>query len=324
MAIGEDSVTVLLDWFINPNHAPLLIAEWTGAFKAQGLSVTLVPSQDPSAPPHRLAAGEADIAINYQPELYFLHEQGLPLVRVGGLIPSPLATLAVLEGAGVHSLSDLKGKRIGCAVTGVDGAILSAMLRGIDLTLEDVDLVNVGFDLVGALVGGTVDAAIGGYRTFEAAEIRAKGHEPIMFNVEDHSVPSYEELIFVCRRTDAEQSKICRFLHAIEQAVAHLAKEPQQCWAQFVTAYPELDNAVNRAAWASTLPLFARDPFAVSLERYADYGQFLFENRLLKKPIEAKALCVAPERDAGNCDRPAASSNDVSPIFQVLGGMTKR
>ena len=64
-AFSAEKLTVLLDWFVNPDHAPLVVALQTGMFKETGLDVTLVAPSDPSLPPKIVAAGKADIAKNY-------------------------------------------------------------------------------------------------------------------------------------------------------------------------------------------------------------------------------------------------------------------
>ena len=38
-AVASEKITVLLDWFINPDHAPLIIAKEKGFFTAAGLDV---------------------------------------------------------------------------------------------------------------------------------------------------------------------------------------------------------------------------------------------------------------------------------------------
>ena len=48
-AKAED-LTVMLDWFVNPVHAPLIIAQQKGYFDEVGLSVDIVPPADPSDP----------------------------------------------------------------------------------------------------------------------------------------------------------------------------------------------------------------------------------------------------------------------------------
>ena len=50
-ACAADKLTVYLDWFVNPDHAPLVIAQTQGYFADAGLEVELVAPSDPSAPP---------------------------------------------------------------------------------------------------------------------------------------------------------------------------------------------------------------------------------------------------------------------------------
>lgn len=42
-ALANEPLTLVLDWYINPDHAPIMVAEQIGAFKAQGLDVKIVP-----------------------------------------------------------------------------------------------------------------------------------------------------------------------------------------------------------------------------------------------------------------------------------------
>jgi len=112
LAAPATSFTVLLDWFINPDHAPLFTAKYIGAFDRAGLDVTFIAPADPSLPPSLLAAGKGDVALSYQTELYLLVDQGLPVRRAGTLINKPLSTLTALGGRGITKLTDLKGKKI--------------------------------------------------------------------------------------------------------------------------------------------------------------------------------------------------------------------
>ncbi len=88
-AAAADKLTVLLDWFVNPDHAPLVVARQGGFFAREGLDVELVPPADPSAPPRLVAAGQAEIAVHYQPSLVTDVAAGLPLVRFATLVETP-------------------------------------------------------------------------------------------------------------------------------------------------------------------------------------------------------------------------------------------
>ena len=96
-AQAADKMTLVLDWFVNPDHGPIVIAEEKGFFAEQGLEVEVIAPADPSDPPKMAAAGRADLAVSYQPQLHLQVQEGLPLKRVGTLVATPLNCLLVLE-----------------------------------------------------------------------------------------------------------------------------------------------------------------------------------------------------------------------------------
>ena len=105
-ARAQDRLTVLLEWFVNPDHAPLVVARELGLFEKAGLAVELVPPADPSIVPRAVASGQAEIGIHYQPNLYLDHAAGVPLVRFGTLVETPLNTLTVLADGPVRAIAD--------------------------------------------------------------------------------------------------------------------------------------------------------------------------------------------------------------------------
>ena len=62
-AAAGERLTVLLDWYVNPDHAPLYVALENGMFAKRGLDVELVAPANPNDPPKLVAAGKADVAI---------------------------------------------------------------------------------------------------------------------------------------------------------------------------------------------------------------------------------------------------------------------
>ncbi|NYS30911.1 ABC transporter substrate-binding protein [Pantoea sp. WMus005] len=290
-AQAMEKLTLVLDWYINPDHAPIMVAQQTGAFAAEGLDVNIVPPSDPALPPRLVAAKQADLAITYQPQLHFFADQGLPLMRVGTLINTPLNTLMTLDKT-VKKPADLKGKRIGYSVSGIEQATLTTMLAHDGVNANQVKLVNVNFQLTSALMTGQVDAVIGGYRNIEALEMKLAGKAPVVLNVEDYGVPAYDELIIVANRDEAHPEKIQKFLRALKKGNAELQAHPEQNWLTFVRAHPELNTPLNHQAWRATLPLFAADPAKLDRARYQAYEQFLFDNKLIKSitPVERYAI----------------------------------
>lgn len=284
--------TVLLDWFVNPDHAPLFTAQYIGAFEKAGLDVKLIAPTDPDLPPRLLAAGKADVALSYQTELYLLADQGLPVIRTGTLINQPLNTLTALGGRGIKTLADLKGKKIGYSVAGVEEALISAMLASVNLKLTDVTLVNVNFALITALMSHEVDAAIGTYRTFEDIQLKQAGADPIIFIPEEHGVPPSDELIIMSNTATVSNPALPKFLSAVKAGTDYLAKNPDAMWAKFAKDQPSLNNKLNKASWYALQGAFATDPFHLDEARYTTYRDFMLKAGLIKKSLPLDKYAV--------------------------------
>jgi len=284
-AQANDKLTLLLDWFINPDHAPLFVAEERGYFAAHGLDVEIIAPADPNDPPKLVAAGKADIALTYQPQLHVQVAAGLPLTRFGTLIATPLNTLLVLEDGPVKSIADLKGRKVGYSIGGFEDALLRAMLARHGLTLDDITLVNVNFSLSPALLSGQVDAVIGAYRNFELNQMDIEGHKGRAFYVEEEGVPSYDELILVANPERMDRAVLRRFLDALEDGVRYLVNHPDESWALFIRGRSELDDELNRRAWRDTLARFALRPAALDRARYARFARFMYEQGLIPEAL---------------------------------------
>ncbi|WP_339857559.1 ABC transporter substrate-binding protein, partial [uncultured Nisaea sp.] len=207
-ANAADKLTVLLDWFVNPDHGPLIVADKKGFFTDEGLEVELIAPADPNDPPKLVAAQKADIAVSYQPQLHIQAAEGLPLVRFGTLVATPLNTLVVLKDGPVKSLADLKGRKVGYSVGGFEDALLGAMLKKHGLTLSDVELINVNFSLSPSIISGQVDAVIGAFRNFELNQMDIIGKPGRAFFVEEEGVPPYDELIYIAHKDRLDDPRL--------------------------------------------------------------------------------------------------------------------
>lgn len=286
-----EPVTLLLDWFLNPDHAPIVVALQKGYFAEQGLEMTLIEPADPNDPPKLVAAGKAELALTYQPQLHMQAAQGLPLIRIATLIATPLNTLMVLEEGPVKSIADLKGRRVGYSVGGFEDALLRAMLERHGLTLDDITLVNVNFSLSPSLLSGQVDAVIGAYRNFELNQLEILGHKGRAFYLEEEGVPAYDELVLVANSKALDDPRLPKVLRALERGVTFLINHPEESWELFRSYKPELDDELNRRAWRDTLPRFALRPAALDHGRYQRFAAFLQEQELIETipPLDSYA-----------------------------------
>jgi putative hydroxymethylpyrimidine transport system substrate-binding protein len=220
-------------------------------------------------------------------------KEGLPLVRIATLVATPLNTILVLQDSPIKSLADLKGKRIGFSVGGLENALLGTVLAQHGLTMDDVRMVNVNWSLSPSLITGKVDAVIGGYRNFELNQMDIAGHPGRAFYLEEEGVPAYDELIVVAHKDTLADQRYRAFVDAIERGVQYMINHPDDAWKLFIKGQrKELDDELNRRAWADTLPRFALRPAALDVGRYQRFAEMLVKQGLLDEapPVESYAV----------------------------------
>ncbi|MBL4767944.1 MAG: ABC transporter substrate-binding protein [Rhodobacteraceae bacterium] len=290
--LAQDKVTLLLDWFVNPDHGPIIIAQENGYFADQNLEVEIIAPADPSDPPKMVAAGRADLAISYQPQLHLQIHEGLPLQRVGTLVATPLSCLLVLKDGPISSPADLRGKKVGFSVGGVEEAVLGSILATYEISLDDIELVNVNWSLSPSLMSGQVDAVIGAFRNFELNQMQIEGVDGTCFYVEEHGLPAYDELIYIANKDTMDVDMIARFLAATEKAIQFMVNHPDESWEIFSATSTELQDELNKRAWADTLPRFALRPTAMDHGRYQAFEAFLYASGLIPSINDVATITI--------------------------------
>jgi len=282
-SMASEKITVLLDWFVNPDHASLIIAKEKGYFSEVGLDVDLVAPADPNMPPKLVAAGKAELAVSYQPQLHMQVSAGLPLVRVATLVATPLSSLVVLKDGPIKAIADLKGRKVGYSVGGFEQALLGTMLEKSGVRLSDVNLINVNFSLAPSIISGQVDAVIGAFRNFELNQMDILKKPGRAFYPEEEGVPPYDELILVANKSSLDDKRLVRFIDALEKGTQFLINHPDESWKLFIGAYKDLNDELNIRAWRDTLPRFALRPAALDTARYERFASFLKSKGLISE-----------------------------------------
>ncbi len=297
-SFAQEKFTVILDWFPNANHAPLFVAKDKGFFKEAGLEVELIGPANPSDPPKLVAAGKADMAITYQPQFIEQVNQGLPLVRVGTLIDKPLDCLIVLDNSSINKISDLKHKRVGYSAGSLNSLALKTMLEKNGLSLQDVEHINVQFDLTQALLSKKIDAATGMMRNYEPIQMNTLGQPARVFIPEEQGVPTYSELILITNTHNLHDKKILSFLHALKKGTYYLKAHPEESWILFSKHHPELNDELNHQVWLASLNYFADEPSYFNAASWTAFIKFMHQNKVIKtiRPINNYAIDLNKEQ----------------------------
>jgi len=250
-------LSLTLDFYPNPDHAGIYMAEKLGYFDEAGLDVSIESPADPAAPLKLLAAGETDLAISYEPEVALAREQGLDVVAIGALVNRPLTSMIWLGRSGIKGVADLKGKTVATAGIPYQDAFLATILGRVNLKPSDVKSVNVGFGLLPALVSGSADATLGGFLNVEGVDLRQRGKDPVVTPVDQLGVPTYDELVLVADREALadDPQKFRLFLAALERGTDSAVAQPNAATKAVLEANNDLEPRLTEAEVKATLPL---------------------------------------------------------------------
>jgi putative hydroxymethylpyrimidine transport system substrate-binding protein len=295
---ARESVRLMLDYFPNADHAGIYAAQGTGAFRRAGLDVAIQTPSDPSAPLKLLAARRVDLAISYEPELLLARDQGQRLIAVGALVQKPLTSLMSVGHGAITSPRQLAGKTVGTAGIPYQSAYLKAILARAGVSPSTVKEVNVGFNLVPAMLSRKVDATLGAFWNYEGVQLAQERRRPQIIRMERAGVPTYNELIIVAREDDVRRrgATIRRFMRALAQGMKSLKANPQTGIDPLLRANRDLERPLQEASVKATMPVFfpadTSKPFGyMEPSEWGAYGQWMAQNKLLRAaPAPGAAL----------------------------------
>jgi putative hydroxymethylpyrimidine transport system substrate-binding protein len=290
-AFAQGALEVCLDFFVNPNHVPLVVAQELGFFADEGIDVVLRVPVDPSDPVKLAAVGTIDVALTPQINYLIARSEGLPLIAIGALIDRGLGGLLALGDGGIDSIDDLRGARIGYSLTPLEPILWRTMLDCAGIVEDEVQLIHVGYATMQSLLGGSVDA-VGAFRNFEPFVAELEGGDPIFFPQEDYCIPETYELVFVVN-TDliAERGDdLAAFLRGVARGIEATVSDPDTAFTTFLAAHPDLDDELNRRSFDATLPLYADGARHDNPVIWAGMTDYLSENGLIAERLPLEEL----------------------------------
>jgi len=290
-AASKQNVNVMLDWFPNADHVGLYQALAQGDFSQAGLDVHVQVPTDPASPLELLAAGKVDFAISYEPEVLLARDQGAPLVSVAALVQEPLTSIVSVGSEHIKTVAQLRGKRVGDAGIAYQHAYLTTILQRAGVPLQSVKEINVGANLVPAMLSGRVDATLGAYWNYEAIQLRELHKNPNVIRMNTVGVPTYDELVLVVRTQmlDDHMDTVRRFAQALARGYESVRRDPAAAVANLVRANPSLQRKLQLASVQATLPAFfpsnASHPWGYqNSSQWSSYGEWMLSHHLISTP----------------------------------------
>ncbi|HEX6388111.1 MAG TPA: ABC transporter substrate-binding protein [Solirubrobacteraceae bacterium] len=284
------ALSLLLDYQPNPDHAGIYAAQARGDFTRAGLNLEIATPGDAAAPLSVLASGRTDLAISYEPEVLLARDKGARVVAVAALAQAPLTSVMAIGSAKITSIADLAGKTVGTAGIPYQSAYLKTLLDDAGVDESKVKQVDVGFNLVPAMVSKRVDATLGAYWNVEGVQLRQERKKPEIIRMESAGLPTYDELVLVARedwlREPGNGALVRRFVQALQTATRAVQADPQVGVDALADVAEGYDRKLLAASIKATLPVLFPEgdkPFGwMEPREWEEFSRWMLRNKLVK------------------------------------------
>ena len=259
-------LNVVLDWYPNALHAFLYDAIEKGYYEEEGLKVNIQFPSNTNDAISLVAAGQAEIGLYYQQDVIIARaNQDVPVKSIGAVVQAPLNIVLSLVEKDIQSPEDLVGKTIGYAGTELSEALIRSIMAYVGADSSDVEMIDVGFDLMSSMTTGNVDATIGCLVNHEVPQMEEEGFAVNYFELDDYGVPTYYEGVFLAsdEMIENEPEVLQAFLRASARGFADVKNDPAGGLQTLLDNQNEenfpLSETVEQKSLETLLPLMETD-----------------------------------------------------------------
>lgn len=282
-----------LDGRVGAENVGILMAKKRGFFADAGIHIWIGSPGRVNSPVSYVAQG-FDLGVAQMPQVVIAKERGMHLIAVGSVLAHPTASMIWLKGSKIGGIADLAGKTIAVPGAFFQMAFLKAVLARVGLTLKDVKVKRVGYELVPALLKGEADAIFGGSSNIEGVDLRSRGAKPVVTQVQDLGFPDYEEFVLIARTKCVSKYPrlIQRFLTAVARGTEAAERNPKgaaKLIDQSVESDPESSRKQIEAELRATLPLLSRSG-RMDPGRAGELANWMREEDLIQESPPASEL----------------------------------
>ncbi|MEH7130571.1 ABC transporter substrate-binding protein [Neobacillus drentensis] len=284
--------SVVLDWTPNTNHTGLYVAKEKGFFKKEGLDVDIIMPGEAGAD-QLVASGKAQFGVGYQEAITQARIQGVPLVSIAAVIQHNTSGFASPVGKQIQSPKDFEGKTYGGWGSPVEKSVITSLMKKENADANKVKIVNMGDTDFFTAVKRDIDFAWIYYGwTGVEAEIRNEKINMVYLTDYSNKLDYYTPVLETNEKMIEENPETVKaFVKAVAEGYEFAIKNPDQAADILIKAAPDLDPKLVKKSQEWLSPKYQDDAKEWGIQKqeiWENYAQWMFENKLLDKKLDAK------------------------------------
>jgi putative hydroxymethylpyrimidine transport system substrate-binding protein len=275
-----------LEWFLNPDHVPLLVAREHGWFAEAGLELEVIEPEEHLDAMDAIEAGHMDVAITEPIHLVEDVAKGESAVGFCRFLHTNGGVMVAAR-SGIERPRDMAGCRI--QYPGAPGpggkAIVASMIEadGGTAVLEALTPVNNSFYHTDALLEDKADVATLVFSNFELVEAAHRGLDTRFFALKDWGIPDFCQLILITHpeKLRSERATFESLVRIIRRGIDFLYQHPDRARAIYLEQTGgDPNDPLGNAIFDATLPCFTHD-FSMSNDYYRKLEEWMFTRGLI-------------------------------------------
>jgi NitT/TauT family transport system substrate-binding protein len=278
-----------LGYIANIQFAPIYAAIEKGYFKDAGIEIEFDYSFETDGV-KLVGAGELPFAVVSGEQVLLARAQGVPVTYVAAWYQKYPISVVAKRAAGIASLQDLKGKKIGLpGLFGANYIGLRALLFSAGLSESDVKLEEIGFNQVELVAAGKQDIIVG-YTANEPIQLKAQGIDVTELRVSD-SVQLASNGILASDKIVAENPKlVSAFVGAFLKGLKYTIENPDDAYtlsAKYIPNFADLDKKVQKEILATSIEMWKADRLGYSdPQAWKNMNDVLVKMKLIPEPVD--------------------------------------
>jgi ABC-type nitrate/sulfonate/bicarbonate transport system substrate-binding protein len=279
MSTLSSRTTLLLNWYANPYHTPIFVAQALGYYEKEGIKLAILEPTDPSDVTEIVGLAHVDIGVKAMIHTMAARVKGYRIKSIGTLLDEPPTGLIALKSSGIKSFKDIAGKRVG--YVGEFGKIIIddlAKLAGIDPS--SYETVRIGMNVTDAICRGIIDTGIGFYH-FQRVELEHLRGETVFLRLDQLAglgCCCFCSIQFIVPEHMLERPELLQgFLRATQRGAAFTTENPDEASELLYQAKPSLRTPMHQDIFRRTAPYFSRTLLNVERDwnKVGAYGRHL-------------------------------------------------
>jgi NitT/TauT family transport system substrate-binding protein len=253
-------VTLLLDWWANPNHIPIYVGLEKKFFEKEGIELDILNLQEPPDALMYVLSNQVDVSLYYLPHCLKGYARSPTFKIIGKLNDAALFSFLCRKDSGIESIKDFNGKSLGIFGDYLSRAVVHSLANE-EKKIEFGVLKTLQFDITTALYTKALDMISGAYWNIEPFQLRSQGIEVRSFKWSELGLPEYPELVFISNQVFLEKNPTFakRFRKALHESISYCLEDPEKAFELYLKQHPDKKQMEwEREAWKATYPVLAK------------------------------------------------------------------